>query len=114
MAQNVEEPELYSSATIYLVIQDKNDNKPKVFTFWIRILFSKNETHSSIMNNFQLQFDKEFYTLTVSENAEPGTKVGSIVAFDPDSNEFGNEGLVYQLVGSGSKKLALYRFNNLA
>ena len=74
----MEEPELFSAATIYLVVQDLNDNKPK--------------------------FDKEFFVLNVMENAVPGTKIGQITAHDPDSNEFGNQGLVYQIVGTGSKK----------
>ncbi|CAG7728421.1 unnamed protein product [Allacma fusca] len=78
IAQNVEEPQLFSTSTIIVGINDLNDNSPV--------------------------FEKPVYTLTIPESSKPGTRIGSIIAQDPDSKEFGTEGIMYQLVGSGSKK----------
>lgn len=49
-------------------------------------------------------FDRDVYSIMVQESAKSGDKIGQIQAEDPDSNEFGREGLIYQLVGTGSKK----------
>jgi hypothetical protein len=42
--------------------------------------------------------------ISIPESTKSGSKIGQITAEDPDSKEFGDAGLVYQLVGSGSKK----------
>ncbi|CAL8113890.1 unnamed protein product [Orchesella dallaii] len=83
VAQNTDEPELFSTATVIVSTVDENDNKP--------------------------MFDRDVYSIMVPESAKPGTKIGQITAEDPDSNEFGKEGLVYQVVGTGYKK---FRVNN--
>lgn len=77
MAENTDEPALYSTATVTIETIDMNDNRPK--------------------------FAKDVYNMEVSEAAPPGTKIGQIVAHDPDAEEFGDAGLVYQLFGSQHK-----------
>lgn len=58
-----------------------------------------------ILNCFaRPMFEREVYSIVVQESAKPGEKIGQIIAEDPDSNEYGEEGVVYQLVGTGSKK----------
>lgn len=49
-------------------------------------------------------FEREVYSIVVQESAKPGDKIGQITADDPDSNEFGKDGLIYQVVGTGHKK----------
>lgn len=50
------------------------------------------------------QFDYEGYSASISEMASPGTLVTSIIAKDRDSGRFGENGIVYQLAGSGAEK----------
>ncbi|XP_021944400.1 cadherin-87A [Folsomia candida] len=81
VAQNTDEPELFSTATVTIVTLDENDNRPK--------------------------FDRDVYQISIPESTKPGTKIGEITAEDPDSNEFGNEGLIYQIIGTGSKRFTV-------
>lgn len=60
-----------------------------------------------LQNDNKPAFSQDVFTITVSESATPGTNIGTITATDPDSNEFGNEGLIYQLVGTGNKKFSV-------
>lgn len=69
---------LSSTATVTVTVTDTNDNAPT--------------------------FDQESYTATISEMANPGTLVTTIVAKDRDSGTFGENGIVYQLSGNGAEK----------
>ncbi|XP_025829338.1 cadherin-87A [Agrilus planipennis] len=72
------DPLLSSTATVKISVTDANDNAP--------------------------EFPQEAYVAQVSEMATGGTLVTSIVAKDRDSGRFGENGLVYQLVGNGAEK----------
>lgn len=76
-------PKLSSTATITVSITDVNDNAPYF------------ENINQVTGSF---------TASVSETAEPGELVKSIVAKDEDSGSFGINGIVYQLEGNGSEK----------
>lgn len=67
-----------STATVTVTVTDANDNAP--------------------------QFEYENYSATISEMSSPGTFVKSIVAKDRDSGRFGENGIVYQLTGSGAER----------
>ena len=69
---------LTSMATVTVTITDANDNVPT--------------------------FDSDGYSARVSEMAMPGTLVTTIVAKDRDSGKFGENGIIYQLTGSGADK----------
>lgn len=73
--------QLSSTATVTVTVTDANDNAP--------------------------QFDYENYAATISEMSSPGTLVTSIVARDRDSGRFGENGIVYQLSGSGAEKFTV-------
>lgn len=73
--------QLSSTATVTVTVTDANDNAP--------------------------QFDYENYSATISEMSSPGTLVTSIVAKDRDSGRFGENGIVYQLSGSGAEKFTV-------
>uniref|UniRef100_A0A1B6L3B2 Cadherin domain-containing protein n=1 Tax=Graphocephala atropunctata TaxID=36148 RepID=A0A1B6L3B2_9HEMI len=72
------EQKLSSTTTVTVEITDSNDNAP--------------------------QFDREALTATVSETASPGTVVATFTASDRDSGSFGQDGIVYQLIGDGADK----------
>nr|XP_053634394.1 LOW QUALITY PROTEIN: cadherin-87A-like [Cherax quadricarinatus] len=71
-------PRLSSTATVVVSVTDTNDNSP--------------------------QFDQEAYTAVVSETANPGTVVTTIVASDRDTGQFGTDGIKYSLFGNGAEK----------
>ncbi|XP_047099103.1 cadherin-87A [Schistocerca piceifrons] len=71
-------PRLSSTATVTVTITDANDNDPT--------------------------FDRESYTASVSETSSPGTVVTTITAKDRDSGQFGENGIIYQLDGTGADK----------
>ncbi|MPC44216.1 Cadherin-87A [Portunus trituberculatus] len=71
-------PRLSSTATVVVSVTDTNDNSP--------------------------QFDQEAYTALVSETANPGTVVTTIVASDRDTGMFGTDGIKYSLFGNGAEK----------
>lgn len=71
-------PKLSSTATVTVSITDANDNAPI--------------------------FENDVYTATVLETASAGTLVTTITARDMDSGSFGENGIVYQLFGSGSER----------
>ncbi|KAK8407296.1 hypothetical protein O3P69_002092 [Scylla paramamosain] len=71
-------PRLSSTATVVVSVTDTNDNSP--------------------------QFDQEAYTALVSETANPGTVVTTIVASDRDTGMFGSDGIKYSLFGNGAEK----------
>lgn len=75
------EEQLSSTATVTVTVTDANDNAP--------------------------QFDYENYAAAISEMSSPGTLVTSIVAKDRDSGRFGENGIVYQLSGSGAEKFTV-------
>lgn len=72
---------LSSTATVTVTVTDTNDNAPT--------------------------FDQESYLATISEMATPGTLVTTIVAKDRDSGSFGENGIIYQLVGNGAEKFVV-------
>nr|CAH7738219.1 unnamed protein product [Callosobruchus chinensis] len=72
---------LSSTATVTISVQDVNDNAPT--------------------------FDQESYSATISEVASPGTLVTTIVAKDRDSGNFGENGIIYRLGGSGAEKFTV-------
>lgn len=72
------EQKLSSTSTVTVEITDANDNAP--------------------------QFDQEALTASVSETANPGSAVATFTAKDRDSGHFGQDGIVYQLVGDGAEK----------
>lgn len=69
---------LSSTATVTVTVTDTNDNAPT--------------------------FDQESYTAVISEAANSGTLVTTIVAKDRDSGSYGENGIVYQLSGNGAEK----------
>lgn len=71
-------PRLSSTATVVVSVTDTNDNPP--------------------------QFEQEAYTTLVSETANPGTVVTTIVASDRDTGMFGTDGIKYSLFGNGAEK----------
>ncbi|KAG7153827.1 Cadherin-87A-like [Homarus americanus] len=71
-------PRLSSTATVVVSVTDTNDNSPK--------------------------FEQEAYTSVVSETANPGTVVATIVASDRDTGQFGADGIQYSLFGNGAEK----------
>lgn len=75
------EEQLSSTATLTITVTDANDNAPS--------------------------FDLDSYAATVSEVATPGTLVTTIVAKDRDSGRFGENGIVYSLVGNGAEKFTV-------
>jgi len=54
------EPPLSSTATLTLIVEDLNDERPR--------------------------FERRSYYLNVSENCPPGTSIGRVVALDPDAS----------------------------
>lgn len=74
-------PQLSSTATITVTVTDANDNSPS--------------------------FDLKSYSAVVSEMAPPGTLVTTIVAKDRDSGRFGENGIVYELLGEGAEKFVV-------
>ncbi|KAK4881840.1 hypothetical protein RN001_005159 [Aquatica leii] len=69
---------LSSTATITVTVVDANDNIPT--------------------------FEQKSYMAVVSEVAQPGTLVTTILAKDRDSGKFGELGIVYEIAGEGSEK----------
>lgn len=76
-------PKLSSTATITVSVTDVNDNAP---------YFENVDSRTGS------------YTATVSETAQVGELVTSIVAKDKDSGSYGVNGIVYELEGNGSEK----------
>ncbi|XP_071526000.1 cadherin-87A [Panulirus ornatus] len=74
-------PRLSSTATVVVSVTDTNDNPP--------------------------QFEQEAYTAVVSETANPGTVVTTIVASDRDTGQFGTDGIQYSLFGNGAEKFSV-------
>jgi len=72
------ERKLSSTATVTVEITDANDNAP--------------------------QLQQEALVAVVSETAAPGTIVATFTASDRDSGAFGQDGIVYQLIGDGADK----------
>lgn len=72
------EKRLSSTTTVTVQITDANDNAPL--------------------------FDQEQLTASVSETAPAGTVVATFTATDRDSGRFGQDGIVYQLIGDGADK----------
>lgn len=54
-------------------------------------------------------FDQDNYSAAVSELASPGTLIMTIVAKDRDTGKYGENGLIYRLMGSGAE---LFHVNN--
>lgn len=71
-------PKLSSTATVTVEVTDENDNPP--------------------------QFDREVLTASVTETASPGTVIATFTATDRDSGHYGEDGIVYQLIGDGADK----------
>ncbi|XP_037922792.1 cadherin-87A [Hermetia illucens] len=71
------DPKLSSTATITISVIDANDNRPT--------------------------FEEESYSASVSESAEPGQFITSIIAKDIDSGSYGDAGIRYTLSGTGSE-----------
>ncbi|KAJ8921829.1 hypothetical protein NQ315_008461 [Exocentrus adspersus] len=69
---------LSSTATVTVTVLDINDNAPS--------------------------FDQEGYSAMISEMANPGSLVITIVAKDRDSGRFGENGIIYKLGGNGAEK----------
>jgi hypothetical protein len=76
------ERRLSSTATVAVTVEDANDNAPV--------------------------FAQDAYEARVAEAAGPGTLVAAVTASDRDSGVFGDNGLVYSLLGDGADRLALF------
>ncbi|CAH1246630.1 CDHR1 [Branchiostoma lanceolatum] len=74
-----------SNATVLVTLEDTNDNSPV--------------------------FNQSKYDLSVAENSPDGTSVGTIMATDLDSGEFGE--ITYSLQGSGSDKFAVNKLTGV-
>lgn len=72
------ERKLSSTATVTVEITDANDNAP--------------------------QLQEEALVASVSETATPGTAVATFTASDRDSGVYGQDSIVYQLIGDGADK----------
>lgn len=75
-------PKLSSTATVTVEVTDENDNPP--------------------------QFDREVLIASVVETASPGTVIATFTATDRDSGRFGEDGIVYQLIGDGAEKFDVH------
>ena len=64
------------------------------------------------LNDNAPTFEQNVYTIKIPESTVPGSQIGSIVANDPDSKEFGSAGIVYQLVGAGNKKYEYFQWTD--
>lgn len=69
---------LSSTSTITVEVLDSNDNAPK--------------------------FENPSYMATINESALPGTIVTTITATDRDTDIYGKNSIIYELVGDGADR----------